>query len=125
MPSDQQRGVTAAVQGTLAHRLGENSSESATVEALGLHNSACCEDAHVCLPERCARARRMTTDNCLEAGCIGLDECTALVFNFGQNTNAEEEFRLAELNAPEKKVGKKLEFEVILCGICTLRQAWP
>jgi hypothetical protein len=43
----------------------------------------------------------MAANDCLEFGCIGLDEETSLVFNLCKNSHAKEKLGLAELNAPD------------------------
>jgi hypothetical protein len=59
--------VAAAANDTLAGSLKSDGAQSATVQALGLYNPACCQNAYERLPVSSARTGRMAADDRLQS----------------------------------------------------------
>jgi len=92
--------MAAAEHGAFADSLHMYSSQGAAVEALGLHNTARCKDAYVRPPVRSAPARRVASENRLQSGRFSMHKGATFVLYLGENSDAEEELGLAELDAP-------------------------
>ena len=104
MAGKKEKTVADAAQDAFATRLDEYGGNCAMVKALCLHNPARCKDAYKRLSVGSASAGSMATDHRLKSGRVGVDECATFVLDLSKNSNAEEELRLAKLNAPDNDI---------------------
>ena len=104
MAGKKEKTVADAAQDAFAPRLDEYGGNCAMVKALCLYNPARCKDAYKRLSVGSASAGSMATDDRLKSGRVCVDEGATLVLDLSKNSNAEEELRLAKLNAPDNDI---------------------